>query len=50
MAWLYSTNCHAILPDIFEKLRNLQVLGKLLIAREEPKCEAGQSRRGRNAA
>src|SRR5208337_1317959 len=30
--------------------RNLQVLGKLLIAREDPKCEAGQSRRGRNAA
>jgi transposase, IS5 family len=30
--------------------RNLQVLGKLLIAREEPKCEAGQSRRGRTAA
>jgi len=25
-------------------------LGKLLIAREEPKCEAGQSRRGRTAA
>ena len=30
--------------------RNLQVLGKLLIAREEPKCEAGQSRPGRTAA
>ena len=25
--------------------RNLQVLGKLLIARGEPKCEAGQSQR-----
>ena len=30
--------------------RNLHVLGKLLIAREDPKCVAGQSRRGREAA
>jgi hypothetical protein len=30
--------------------RNLHVLGKLLIAREDPKCVAGQSRRGRQAA
>jgi hypothetical protein len=30
--------------------RNLHVLGKLLIAREDPKCVAGQSRRGRDAA
>jgi hypothetical protein len=30
--------------------RNLHVLGKLLIAREDPKCVAGQSRRGRAAA
>ena len=30
--------------------RNLHVLGKLLIAREAPKCEAGRSRRGRSAA
>ena len=30
--------------------RNLHVLGKLLIARADPKCEAGRSRRGRSAA
>jgi IS5 family transposase len=30
--------------------RNLHVLGKLWIAREDPKCVAGQSRRGRVAA
>jgi len=30
--------------------RNLHVLGKLLIAREDPKCVAGQSRRGGEAA
>jgi hypothetical protein len=30
--------------------RNLHVLGKLLIAQEDPKCEAGRSRRGRSAA
>jgi transposase, IS5 family len=30
--------------------RNLHVLGKLLIAREAPKCAAGRSRRGRSAA
>ncbi|MGZ3303825.1 MAG: ISNCY family transposase [Isosphaeraceae bacterium] len=30
--------------------RNLHVLGKLLIAREDPRCAAGQSRRGREAA
>jgi IS5 family transposase len=30
--------------------RNLHVLGKLLIAREAPRCEAGRSRRGRSAA
>ncbi|CAN5843902.1 hypothetical protein BH23PLA1_BH23PLA1_44040 [soil metagenome] len=30
--------------------RNLHVLGKLLIAREAPKSEAGRSRRGRSAA
>jgi transposase, IS5 family len=30
--------------------RNLHVLGKLLIAREDPKCVAGQSRRGPAAA
>ena len=30
--------------------RNLQVLGKLLIAREDPKCVAGQSRRDRCVA
>ena len=30
--------------------RNLHVLGKLLIAREAPQCEAGRSRRGRSAA
>jgi hypothetical protein len=30
--------------------RNLHVLGKLLISREDPKCVAGQSRRGREAA
>ena len=30
--------------------RNLHVLGKLLIAREDPKSEAGRSRRGRSAA
>jgi hypothetical protein len=30
--------------------RNLHVLGKLLIAREDPKCVAGQSRRGHAAA
>ncbi len=30
--------------------RNLHVLGKLLIARGDPKCVAGQSRRGREAA
>ena len=30
--------------------RNLHVLGRLLIAREDPKCAAGQSRRGREAA
>jgi hypothetical protein len=30
--------------------RNLHVLGKLLIAREDPKSAAGQSRRGREAA
>jgi transposase, IS5 family len=30
--------------------RNLQVLGKLLIAREDPKCVAGRSQRGRSAA
>jgi transposase, IS5 family len=30
--------------------RNLHVLGKLLIARESPKCEAGRSRRDRSAA
>lgn len=29
---------------------NLHVLGRLLIAREAPKCEAGRSRRGRSAA
>ncbi len=27
--------------------RNLQVLGKLLLAREDKKCLAGQSQRGR---
>src|SRR3954451_10960499 len=30
--------------------RNLHVLGKVLISREDPKCVAGQSRRGRKAA
>ncbi len=30
--------------------RNLHVLGKVLISREDPKCVAGQSRRGRQAA
>jgi transposase, IS5 family len=30
--------------------RNLHVLGKLLIAREDPRCAAAQSRRGREAA
>ena len=30
--------------------RNLHVLGKVLISREDPKCVAGQSRRGREAA
>ncbi len=30
--------------------RNLHVLGKLLIARGDPQCVAGQSRRGREAA
>jgi transposase, IS5 family len=30
--------------------RNLHVLGKLLIARADPRCAAGQSRRGREAA
>jgi IS5 family transposase len=30
--------------------RNLHVLGKVLISREDPKCLAGQSRRGREAA
>jgi len=30
--------------------RNLHVLGKLLIAREDPKCVAGRSRRGGEAA
>jgi transposase, IS5 family len=30
--------------------RNLHVLGKVLIRREDPKCVAGQSRRGRHAA
>ena len=30
--------------------RNLHVLGKMLISREDPKCVAGQSRRGREAA
>jgi hypothetical protein len=30
MAWLYSTNCHAILPDIFEKLRNASRLPSAL--------------------
>src|SRR5271157_1768382 len=30
MAWPYSTNCHAILPDIFEKLRNASRLPSAL--------------------
>ena len=30
--------------------RNLHVLGKVLIGRADPKCVAGQSRRGRKAA
>jgi IS5 family transposase len=30
--------------------RNLHVLGKILISREDPECVAGQSRRGREAA
>jgi transposase, IS5 family len=30
--------------------RNLHVLGQVLISREDPKCVAGQSRRGRQAA
>jgi IS5 family transposase len=30
--------------------RNLHVLGKVLISREDPKCVAGQSQRGRKAA
>jgi transposase, IS5 family len=30
--------------------RNLHVLGQVLISREDPKCVAGQSRRGREAA
>src|SRR3954452_14648812 len=30
--------------------RNLHVLGKMLISREDPRCVAGRSRRGREAA
>ena len=33
MAWPYSTNCHAILPDIFEKLRYLVVKSGCVLLR-----------------
>src|SRR5271157_4954759 len=46
MAWPYSTNCHAILPDIFEKLRFVVLKAGRRRSQRPPKNLPKKPRRG----